>query len=80
MTIPDLTPRQRVLLAVIVEHIRIHGWAPTVTELRENAEVGLASNSSVVHQLRQLAAKGYIRRGAGQFRAIAVLNPGEATQ
>jgi repressor LexA len=71
---PDLTPRQRKIIQVIEESVRRHGYGPTVREIGE--AVGLASTSSVTHQLSVLAKKGYLSRGAGRPRTAVVQQPG----
>ena len=66
-----LTPRQRSIVRVIEDSIRRYGYAPTLREMGE--AVGLASTSSVSHQLSILAKKGYLSRGAGRPRTAVVL-------
>jgi repressor LexA len=67
----DLTPRQRRIVRVIEDSIRRYGYAPTLREM--GAAVGLASTSSVSHQLSILAKKGYLSRSAGRPRTSVVL-------
>ncbi|MFM9452345.1 LexA family protein [Streptomyces europaeiscabiei] len=55
-----LTGRQREVLGCIAESIRQRGYAPSMREIGE--EVGLASTSSVTHQVRMLERKGFLRR------------------
>jgi repressor LexA len=52
----DLTPRQRRIIEVIEDSVRCSGYAPTMREIGD--AVGLASTSSVAHQLSQLQKKG----------------------
>jgi repressor LexA len=68
----DLTQRQRSIVGVIEDSIRRHGYAPTLREIGE--AVGLASTSSVSHQLSRLEKKGYLSRGAGRPRTAVVLS------
>lgn len=68
-----LTARQRKILEVIKEHVTAQGYPPTVRELGE--AVGLASPSSVSHQLKSLVSKGFIRRDPHRPRALEVLLP-----
>lgn len=70
-----LTERQRVVLQVIREAVQTRGYPPSIREIGERA--GLASPSSVAHQLRSLEGKGFIRRDPNRPRAMEVLLPGE---
>lgn len=66
-----LTPRQRVILGSIRSAIAQHGYPPSMREIGDAA--GLASLSSVTHQLGQLEKWGYIRKDPGRPRAMEVL-------
>lgn len=68
-----LTPRQRRILELIHLAVSTRGYPPTIREIGEAA--GLASPSSVSHQLRQLEAKGYLRRDPHRPRAMEVRLP-----
>ncbi|MCL1922466.1 MAG: transcriptional repressor LexA [Propionibacteriaceae bacterium] len=68
-----LTLRQRRILEVIQSSSLTRGYPPTVREICE--EVGLNSPSSVAHQLRNLEARGFIRRNPNKPRALEVLLP-----
>jgi repressor LexA len=71
---PDgLTARQRRVLETIRDSIDRHGYPPSMREIGEAA--GLASPSSVSHQLRALEAKGFLRRDPNRPRAIEVMSP-----
>src|SRR5512135_2530112 len=70
-----LTPRQRRVLEVIRAAVGRRGYPPSVREIGE--AVGLASTSSVAHQLRVLQDKGYLRVDPHRPRAIEVLAPYE---
>jgi repressor LexA len=73
---PDgLTARQRKVLETIRDSIDRRGYPPSMREIGEAA--GLASPSSVSHQLRALEAKGYLRRDPNRPRAIEVRSPDE---
>ncbi|WP_153504913.1 transcriptional repressor LexA [Cumulibacter manganitolerans] len=65
-----LTVRQRKIMEVIRSAIERQGYPPSVREIGE--AVGLASPSSVAHQLRQLQAKGFLRRDPNRPRAVDV--------
>ena len=69
-----LTPRQWRILEVIMELVESRGYPPSIRELCD--AVGLASSSSVAHQLRVLEQKGYLRRDPHRPRAMEVLMPG----
>lgn len=71
-----LTPRQRAILAVIRESVETRGYPPSVREIGEG--VGLASPSSVAHQLATLAELGFLRRDPNRPRALVVADLGEA--
>ena len=68
-----LTMRQRRVLEVIRNAIRDRGYPPSMREIGEKA--GLASPSSVAHQLRVLETHGYIRRDPNRPRALEILDP-----
>ena len=65
-----LTPRQCKVMQAIEDSIQRHGYGPTLREIGEAA--GLASTSSVSHQLAVLQKKGYLSRGAGRPRTAVV--------
>ncbi|MGY4720854.1 transcriptional repressor LexA [Naumannella cuiyingiana] len=73
-----LTPRQRRVLEVIQESVQRRGYPPSIREMGE--AVGLASSSSVAHQLKVLEAKGFLRRDPNRPRALEVLLPGAADE
>ena len=70
-----LTPRQRRILEVIKDAVETRGYPPSIREMAES--VGLASSSSVAHQLKSLEQKGFLRRDPHRPRALEVLLPGE---
>ena len=65
-----LTARQRTILAVIRDSVQQRGYPPSIREICEAA--GLASTSSVAHQLSVLEKKGYLRKDANRPRAVDV--------
>ena len=71
-----LTVRQRKVLDVIRDSVERRGYPPTIREIGE--AVGLASTSSVSHQLTMLQKKGFLRRDPSKPRAVDVRLPGEA--
>lgn len=70
-TRPTVTSVQRKILNAITDSVTERGYPPSVRELADAA--GLASTSSVAHQLRQLELKGRIRRDPTRSRAIQVI-------
>ncbi|WP_349827669.1 transcriptional repressor LexA [Brevibacterium litoralis] len=70
-----LTPRQRLVLETIEQAVYENGYPPSMREIGKAA--GLASLSSVAHQLSQLERLGYVRRDPKRPRAIEIVNPAE---
>jgi repressor LexA len=68
-----LTPRQRRVLEFLRASIEQRGYPPSIREI--GSSVGLASSSSVAHQLKALEAKGFIRRDPNRPRALEVFLP-----
>lgn len=69
---PALTARQQKILDAIRTEIEQKGYPPSMRQIGDM--VGLASLSSVTHQLGRLEAMGYIRRDPKLPRAIEVLD------
>jgi repressor LexA len=65
-----LTPRQREVLQIIEQHMRDHGYPPSVREIGD--AVGLTSPSTVHAHLAALQRRGYLRRDPTKPRAIEV--------
>ncbi|MFD3511933.1 transcriptional repressor LexA [Streptomyces sp. NPDC058657] len=65
-----LTPRQKAVLECITDSVRTRGYPPSMREIGET--VGLSSTSSVAHQLRELARKGFLHRDPHRPRAYAL--------
>ncbi|HWH99217.1 MAG TPA: transcriptional repressor LexA [Propionibacteriaceae bacterium] len=68
-----LTLRQRRILEVIKATVDSRGYPPSIREMGD--AVGLASSSSVAHQLKVLQTKGFLRRDPNRPRALEVLLP-----
>ena len=68
-----LTVRQKKILECIQRSIADKGYPPSMREIGD--DVGLASLSSVTHQLTQLERHGYLRRDPKRPRAMEVLIP-----
>ena len=69
---PALTARQQKILDAIRTEIEQKGYPPSMRQIGDMA--GLASLSSVTHQLGRLETMGYIRRDPKLPRAIEVLD------
>ena len=69
---PALTARQQKILDAILTEIEQKGYPPSMRQIGDM--VGLASLSSVTHQLGRLETMGYIRRDPKLPRAIEVLD------
>lgn len=70
-----LTPVRRRIVRVIGESMRNRGYSPSMREIGD--AVGLASTSSVSHQLSVLQAKGYLIREPGRPRTMILRLPGQ---
>ncbi len=68
-----LTMRQVAILRVIRESIEAVGYPPSIREIAKRA--GMASTSSVSHQLKVLEDKGFLRRDPNRPRAMVVKLP-----
>jgi repressor LexA len=68
-----LTVRQKRILETIQRSVNDNGYPPSMREIGDT--VGLASLSSVTHQLSQLEKLGYLRRDPKRPRAMEVLMP-----
>ncbi|WP_247048679.1 transcriptional repressor LexA [Arthrobacter rhizosphaerae] len=68
-----LTLRQKRILETIQRSVNDNGYPPSMREIGDT--VGLASLSSVTHQLSQLEKLGYLRRDPKRPRAMEVLMP-----
>lgn len=68
-----LTERQRLVLDTIRQSFETRGYPPSMREIGE--AVGLASPSSVKHQLQMLEKKGFLRRDPNRPRAMELVEP-----
>ena len=68
---PPLTKRQKRILRVIQDSIAERGYPPSMREV--GAAVDLSSPSSVAHQMRALADKGYLHRDPRRPRALVIV-------
>lgn len=66
-----LSDKQQAVLDVIQRSVADRGYPPSMREIGDG--VGLASLSSVTHQLKQLELAGYIRRDPKRPRALEVI-------
>jgi repressor LexA len=69
----SLSPKQIAVLEVIQQSVATRGYPPSMREIGD--AVGLASLSSVTHQLKQLELSGYLRRDPKRPRALEVVIP-----
>jgi repressor LexA len=67
----SLSEKQLAILEVIQRPVSSRGYPPSMREIGD--AVGLASLSSVTHQLNQLELAGYLRRDPNRPRALEVL-------
>jgi repressor LexA len=67
----SLSDKQLAILDVIQRSVSQRGYPPSMREIGD--AVGLASLSSVTHQLNQLELSGYLRRDPNRPRAMEVL-------
>lgn len=74
--VTGLTKRQQAILDVIRTSVEQRGYPPSIREICEQA--GLASTSSVSHQLAMLERKGFLRRDPNRPRAVDVRTGGTA--
>ncbi|GAB3188178.1 transcriptional repressor LexA [Nesterenkonia suensis] len=68
---PRLTDRQRSIVDVIQQSLAERSYPPSMREIGDAC--GLASLSSVTHQLARLQQMGYLRRVPGKPRAMEVI-------
>jgi repressor LexA len=68
--VTGLTRRQQAILDVIRDSVQRRGYPPSIREICEAA--GLASTSSVAHQLTMLERKGFLRRDPNRPRAVDI--------
>jgi len=66
-----LSEKQLAILEFIQRSVATRGYPPSMREIGD--AVGLASLSSVTHQLGQLELSGYLRRDPNRTRALEVL-------
>ena len=74
----SLSPKQRAILESIQHSVASRGYPPSMREIGD--AVGLASLSSVTHQLKQLELSGYLRRDPKRPRALEVIIPVAPTE
>jgi len=67
----NLSDKQQAILEYIQRSVATRGYPPSMREIGDS--VGLASLSSVAHQLTQLELSGYLRRDPNRPRALEVL-------
>ena len=75
--IETLTPSQERLLVAIQEHIDREGLSPTLRELAEQLDQGVASIYKLIQRLER---NGFVGRTAGKSRSIVVLRSANEPQ
>jgi len=68
--VKELTERQRLVLNLIVRHIRERGYPPTLRELQDDLDI--STPRGVLAHIKALERKGYVRRDSTP-RGIQVL-------
>lgn len=68
-----MRPRQRQILELIAEAIRVKGYAPSVRELA--AAAGISATAAIKH-LRRLDTAGVIAREVATWRGIQITERG----
>lgn len=71
MVVPMITKRQRDTLRFIKRYTADNGYCPNYDEIMQG--IGLKSKSGVNRLVLELEQRGFIRRLAGQSRAIEVV-------
>ncbi|GAM09389.1 LexA repressor 1 [Geobacter sp. OR-1] len=66
-----LTPRQQQVLDFIASRIDDKGLPPTLREIA--GHIGTSGNITVLHYLKTLEKKGYLRRESGSSRGIILM-------
>lgn len=70
-----LTSRQQQMFDFIIEHMREHGYPPTLREMGDH--MGIRSTNGVAEHLERIERKGYIKRERLRSRGITVLRQPE---
>ncbi len=73
-----LTSKQEEILTIIKKYIAKNGYAPTVREICQEAD--LSSTATVFVHMKHLINKGYLRQENSKFRTLEVLVPNEYEQ
>ena len=69
-TIDSITPAQERVLKAIETHIAREGMSPTIREIADRLELGVASVFKLVERLER---NGYVGRSSGKSRSLTVL-------
>ncbi len=68
----NLTDRQKQVLDFITDYLEIHGYPPALRDIA--AHLGINGTFGVMKHLDALEKKGYLRRGSGNSRGIALVH------
>lgn len=70
----SLSPSQLQILRAVDRSIQVHGYAPTVQELRE--QLGAESPTYILRQLERLSELGFLDREVATWRGLRVTERG----
>jgi repressor LexA len=66
-----LTPAERAVYHLLIDHLAEHTFQPSVREI--GRQLKIPSTKTVTDLLASLEAKGYVRRGGGRSRGVVLL-------
>ena len=75
--IETLTPSQERLLVAIQDHINREGMSPTLRELADHLEQGVASIYKLIQRMER---NGFVSRSSGKSRSLVVLRTADEPQ
>lgn len=73
----NLSAKQKLILQIVKDYRRKHGYSPTLGELKKL--LGVQYVTSVVHLLGKLEEKGYIQKAVGAERGITPVDQNQLT-
>ena len=76
MTTDTLTARQRRVLSYVRDYSAAHGYPPTLTEIGKHLGI---KRSTVFGHVKNLIAKGRMKRTAKTFRTLTIIDREERT-
>ena len=66
-----LTPAERAVYHLLIDHLAEHTFQPSVREI--GRQLRIPSTKTVTDLLASLEAKGYVRRGGGRSRGVVLI-------